>query len=228
MGEHLSVKQWDEADRPREKLAAQGAENLSSAELLAILIGSGSTKESAVALTRRILGDCKNSLRQLGRMSIEELCRYNGVGEAKAITILAACELARRRSEEPAEMKPKMGCARDIYDYFRPLEDKPTEEFHVMLLNQNMRLLTSVCIGRGGITSTAVDVRIILREALVQKAPNIAVCHNHPSGNTKPSRHDDALTEKIRKAAEMMDICLVDHIIIGDGVYYSYHEEGKL
>ena len=229
MVKHLSVKQWDEADRPREKLAAQGAENLSSAELLAILIGSGSTKESAVALTRRILGDCKNSLRQLGRMSIEELCRYNGVGEAKAITILAACEFARRRAEEPAELKPRMSCAQDIFDYFRPrLEDKPTEEFHVMLLNQNMRLLTSACIGRGGITSTAVDVRLILREALMQKAPNIAVCHNHPSGNTKPSRHDDALTDKIRKAAEVMDINLVDHIIIGDGIYYSYQEEGKL
>lgn len=225
----LTLKQWDESDRPREKLEAQGAESLTLAELLAILIGSGSTKESAVELMRRVLGDCDNSIRQLGRMSVEALCSYKGFGKAKAITILAACELARRRAAEGADERQKMGSARDIFDYYRPrLEDKPTEEFHVMLLNQNLCLLKSVCIARGGITSTIVDVRLILREALLQHVPNIAVCHNHPSGSIRPSRHDDVLTEKISKAAELMDIRLIDHVIVGDGCYYSYQEEGKL
>ncbi|MBR1713143.1 MAG: DNA repair protein RadC [Alloprevotella sp.] len=228
MEERLTVKQWDEADRPREKLMVQGAEALTPAELLAILIGSGSTRESAVALMRRVLNDCEGSLKRLGKMDIEELCRYNGIGEAKAITILAACELGRRRAAEPADERPRMDSPARIYDHFRRLEDADREEFHVMLMNQNLRLIGTACIGKGGLTATAADVRLVLREALLQKAPHIAVCHNHPSGNPHPSSLDNQLTEKIRRAAEVMDIRLVDHIIVGDGTYYSYQEQGKL
>ncbi|MBR1652859.1 MAG: DNA repair protein RadC [Alloprevotella sp.] len=229
MEEKLTVKHWDEADRPREKLTALGAEALSSAELLAILIGSGSTEESAVSLMRHVLADCGGSLRRLGRMTTEELCCYKGIGEAKAVTLLAACELGRRRAKEQGEGRPKLGNAEAIYQLMRSrLEDKPTEEFHVVLLNQNLRFMDSVCISRGGLTSTVADVRLILREALLRKAPNIAVLHNHPSGNPQPSRTDDALTEKLRNAAEIMDIHLVDHIVVGEDTYYSYNETGKL
>lgn len=229
MREHLSVKQWDEADRPREKMASQGAEALSSTELLAILIGSGSSEETAVSLMRRILGECQGSLRQLGRMTVDELCRYKGIGEAKAITILAACELGRRRGKEESTDHARLDCARAIYNEVRSrMEDKPTEEFHVVLMNQNLRHIDTVCVSRGGITATVADVRLILREALLRKSPNIAVCHNHPSGNPRPSALDDRLTEKIRKAAEVMDIRLIDHVIVGDNRYYSYNEEGKL
>ncbi len=225
---HLSVKQWAEADRPREKFIALGGEALSSAELLAILIGSGTTRESAVALMRRVLADCHGSLRRLGRMTIDQLKTYNGVGEAKAVTILAACELARRRADEPADRPPKMQSAADIYDVFRRLEDKPTEEFHVLLLSQSLRLIDKVCIARGGLTATTVDIRLVLREALLRNAPCMAVCHNHPSGTVRPSQADDALTQRIRAAAQTMDIRLIDHVIVGDNAYYSYQEQGKL
>ncbi len=217
----LSLKDLNEADRPREKLASLGAEALSSAELMAILIGSGSDEETAVGLSQRILADCHDSLRRMGEMSIQELCEYKGIGPAKAITILASCELGRGR--------PRMNSAQEIYKHTRSLlEGKPTEEFWVVLMNQNLRLLDTVCISKGGITSTVADVRLILREALLRKAPNIAVLHNHPSGNPKPSRIDDALTERIRAAADTMDIKLIDHIVVGDNEYYSYQESGKL
>lgn len=229
MDEKLTVKQWDEADRPREKMASLGAEALSSAELLAILIGSGSTEESAVSLMRRILADCNGSLQRLGEMSVQELCEYKGIGPAKAITILASCELGRRRAQEKLRERRQMSSAQDIYDSTRHLlEDKPTEEFWVVLMNQNLRLLDTVCVSKGGITSTIADVRIILREALIRKAPNIAVLHNHPSGNPHPSGIDDKLTEKIRNAAATMDIRLTDHIIVGNNTYFSYQESGKL
>ena len=229
MDEKLTVKQWDEADRPREKMASLGAEALSSAELLAILIGSGSTEECAVSLMRRILADCNGSLQRLGEMSVQELCEYKGIGPAKAITILASCELGRRRANESAAGRPRMNSAQEIYKHTRSLlEGKPTEEFWVVLMNQNLRLLDTVCISKGGITSTVADVRLILREALLRKAPNIAVLHNHPSGNPKPSRIDDALTERIHAAADTMDIKLIDHIVVGDNEYYSYQESGKL
>lgn len=224
----LNINEWMPDSRPREKFELHGPQALTSAELLAILIGSGSPRETAVGLMDRILSDRGGSLRSLGRMEIDELCRYNGVGKAKAITILAACELGRRRAEEPAEERPQIRDSRSIYDEFRRLEDSSVEEFHVLLLNQNLRSLGTVRISLGGITSTAVDVRLILREAILRRATAIAVCHNHPSGNPQPSREDDRLTERIGTACKTLDLRFVDHIIVGDGRYYSYNDQGRL
>ncbi|MBR1502750.1 MAG: DNA repair protein RadC [Prevotella sp.] len=226
--EKLSINQWAEEDRPREKMAAQGAECLSNAELLAILIGSGSTKESAVELMKRLLSDCKNNLNTLGKMTIHELCQYNGIGEAKAITILAACELGKRRQmENPAE-RPDLGTATRIYNYMHPvMQDLDVEEFWILLLNQHYRLIKKVRISHGGITETAVDIRIIIREAVMVNCTILAVCHNHPSGNLSPSRQDEELTKSIKRACELMRIHFLDHVIITDGLYYSFHEQGK-
>lgn len=225
----MTVREWDEKDRPREKMMERGAAALSPAELLAILIGSGSTQESAVALMQRLMRDCKGSLRRLSRLSEGDLCQYNGIGPAKAITILAACELGRRRAEEPKEQRQRFSSAQVIYDYFRPrMEDLQTEEFRVLLLDQGLRLISDAVISRGGLTATIVDVRLILREALLAQAPVIALCHNHPSGNVHPSTQDDNITRKVQKAAGEMDIRLIDHIIVGDKAYYSYQEQGVL
>ena len=225
----LHINQWAEEDRPREKLRDLGAESLSDSELLAILIGSGSTKESAVELMKRVLNDCGNNLNTLGKKSIRELCEYNGIGEAKAITILAACELGKRRQREKAEERKQMSTAADIYEYMHTrMQDLDVEEAWVLLMNQNFRLIKDVRISHGGITETAVDLRIIMREAILANATIIALCHNHPSNNPRPSKDDDRLTERVQKACETMRIHLLDHIIVCDGVYYSYHEQGRL
>jgi DNA repair protein RadC len=226
--EKLNINQWAEEDRPREKMEAQGAESLTNAELLAILIGSGSTKESAVELMKRLLSDCKNNLNTLGKMTIHELCLYNGIGKAKAISILAACELGKRRQmENPAE-RPDLGTATRIYNHMHPImQDLDVEEFWILLLNQHYRLIKKVRISHGGITETAVDIRIIIREAVMVNCTILAVCHNHPSGNLSPSRQDEELTKSIKRACELMHIYFLDHIIVTDGLYYSFHEQGK-
>jgi DNA repair protein RadC len=225
--EKLTINNWAEEDLPREKMASLGAEALSNAELLAILIGSGSTKESAVDLMKRVLADSKNNLNTLGKMSIHELCQYNGIGEAKAITILAACELGKRRQMESPEERPDLGTATRLYNYMHPImQDLDVEEFWVLLLNQHYRLIKKVRISHGGITETAVDIRIIMKEAVLANTTILAVCHNHPSGNLKPSRQDDELTKSIKRACELMHIHFLDHVIITDGQYYSYHESG--
>jgi DNA repair protein RadC len=225
--EKLTINNWAEEYRPREKMASLGAEALSNAELLAILIGSGSTKESAVDLMKRVLADSKNNLNTLGKMSIHELCQYNGIGEAKAITILAACELGKRRQMESPEERPDLGTATRLYNYMHPImQDLDVEEFWVLLLNQHYRLIKKVRISHGGITETAVDIRIIMKEAVLANTTILAVCHNHPSGNLKPSRQDDELTKSIKRACKLMHIHFLDHVIITDGQYYSYHESG--
>ena len=225
----LSINQWSEEDRPREKMMNLGAEALSDAELLAILIGSGSTKESAVDLMKRVLNDCKNNLNTLGKMSVHELCQYNGIGEAKAITILAACELGKRRQLEKAQERKHIDSATAIYELMHPvMQDLSTEEAWILLMNQNYKLIKQVRISRGGISETAVDVRIILKEALLCNATVVALCHNHPSNNARPSKDDDRLTERVKKACDIMRIYLLDHVIITDGNYYSYREEGRL
>ena len=225
--EKLTINNWAEEDRPREKMASLGAEALSNAELLAILIGSGSTKESAVDLMKRVLADSKNNLNTLGKMSIHELCQYNGIGEAKAITILAACELGKRRQMESPEERPDLGTATRLYNYMHPImQDLDVEEFWVLLMNQHYRLIKKVRISHGGITETAVDIRIIMKKAVLANTTILAVCHNHPSGNLKPSRQDDELTKSIKRACELMHIHFLDHVIITDGQYYSYHESG--
>ena len=226
--EKLTINNWAEEDRPREKMASLGAEALSNAELLAILIGSGSTKESAVDLMKRVLADSKNNLNTLGKMSIHELCQYNGIGEAKAITILAACELGKRRQMESPEERPDLGTATRLYNYMHPImQDLDVEEFWVLLLNQHYRLIKKVRISHGGITETAVDIRIIMKEAVLANTTILAVCHNHPSGNLSPSKADEALTRSISRACEVMNIHFLDHVIVTDGQYYSFHEQGK-
>ena len=225
----LNINQWAEEDRPREKLERLGTQALSDAELLAILIGSGSPQEDAVSLMKHILNDCNNNLNTLGKLTIHDLCRYSGVGPAKAITILAACELGKRRQMEKAEERPDLGTATFIYNHMHPvLQDSDVEEFWVLLMNQNHRLIKKLCISRGGITEVAVDIRIIMREAVLVNATIIAVCHNHPSGSLRPSKPDDDLTFSLLKASQLMRIKLLDHVIVTDGNYYSYHEEGRI
>ena len=207
--EKLNIKQWAEEDRPREKMVKLGTEALSDAELLAILIGNGSAKEDAVSLMKRILADCKNNLNTLGKMTIQDLCRYNGIGEAKAISILAA--------------------ATRIYNHMHPvMQDLDVEEFWVLLMNQHYRLIKKVKISHGGITETAVDIRIIIKEAVLANATILAVCHNHPSGGIIPSKQDDNLTNQIHQACQLMRIHFMDHVIVTDGLYYSYHESGRV
>lgn len=228
MSEKLNINQWAENDRPRERMERLGPSALSDAELLAILVGSGSTKEDAVSLMKRILADCNNNLNTLGKLSIQDLCKYTGVGPAKAITILAACELGKRRQQEQPEERPDLGTATRIYNHMHPLmQDMDTEEFWALFMNQHYRLIKKVCISRGGITETAVDIRIIMREAVLANTTILAVCHNHPSGNLSPSMQDDELTRNIRNACKLMRIHFLDHVIVTDGHYYSYHEEGK-
>ena len=226
--EKLNIKQWAEEDRPREKMVKLGTEALSDAELLAILIGKGSAKEDAVSLMKRILADYKNNLNTLGKQSVHELCQYNGIGEAKAITILAACELGKRRQMERPEERPDLGTATRIYNHMHPvMQDLDVEEFWVLLMNQHYRLIKKLRISHGGITETAADIRIIIKEAVLANATILAVCHNHPSGNLSPSSQDDHLTKDIKRACELMRIHFLDHVIITDGQYYSYHESGR-
>ena len=225
----LRITDWSEADRPREKLRDKGAETLSDAELLAILIGSGSTKESAVALMQRILSACDNNLNTLGKMSLHELMQYNGIGEAKAITIIAACELGKRRQAAKAAERSDMGSAQAVYEYMHPkMQDLDTEEAWVLLMNQRFRLIKAVRLSHGGLTETAVDVRVILREALLANATTLTLIHNHPSGNARPSGDDDRITHKLKTACETMRLYLIDHLIVTDGRYYSYAEEGRI
>jgi len=224
----LKISQWAEDDQPREKLRDKGPQALSNAELLAILIGSGRPGVSAVELMQEVLNDCKNNLNTLGKMTIRQLMSYNGIGEAKAITILAACELGKRRQKETPEERPKLDTATKIYNEMHPLmQDLDIEEFWVLLLNQNYRLIKKVRISQGGIAETSVDIRIIFREAVLANATIIAVCHNHPSGGLTPSHADNELTRSIQRACELMHIHFMDHVIITDGLYYSYHEHGK-
>lgn len=225
----FAITNWAEEDRPREKLMARGAAVLSNSELLAILIGSGTPKESAVALMQHILKDCNNNLNTLGKMSLHELMQYKGIGEAKAITIIAACELGKRRQATNAAERPDMGSAQAVYDYMHPkMQDLDTEEAWVLLMNQRFRLIKAVRLSHGGLSETAVDVRVILREALLCNATVLTLVHNHPSGNARPSGDDDRITHKLKQAAEVMRIYMVDHIIMTDGKYYSYAEEGKI
>lgn len=229
MTDKLNINQWAEEDRPREKLMRLGAEALSNAELLAILIGSGSTKETAVELMKRVLNECKNNLNTLGKRTIRDLCQFNGIGEAKAITILAACELGKRRQAEKAEERKKLDAATAIYEYMHPkMQDLDTEEAWILLMNQNYKLIDAKRISHGGITETAVDIRIIIREALLHNATVVAFCHNHPSNNLRPSNDDNRLTQRIKSACETMRLYFLDHLIITDGAYYSYREQGKL
>lgn len=223
-----AIHEWATGDRPREKFMNEGAEALSAAELLAILVGSGNDREDAVSLMERLLSDCRGSLKRLGKRTLEELCAYRGIGPAKAVTILAACEIGARRHSEEVDTE-QFDASEKLYAFFyEKLRDTPVEEAHVLLLNQNLRFIRSVCVSRGGIDTATVDVRIVLREALVSNAVHVAFCHNHPSGNPHPSHADDRLTEELRRACDLLTLRFIDHIILADGCYYSYADHGRL
>ena len=229
MSEKLNINQWAEEDRPREKMARLGPQALSDAELLAILVGSGSPNEDAVSLMKRILNDCNKNLNTLGKMTISKLMDYKGVGEAKAITILAACELGKRRQQETPEERPNLSTATLVYRHMHPvMQDMDTEEFWALYLNQNLRLIKKTCIAHGGISEVSVDVRIVMREAVLCNATVIIACHNHPSGSLTPSKSDDNLTQSLKNACNIMRLRFLDHVIITDGNYFSYNESGKL
>ena len=225
----LTIPQWSEADRPREKMMQKGAEALSDAELLGILIGSGNTEESAVALMQRILAAAGNDLNTLGKWEVRDFARFKGMGPAKSITVMAALELGKRRKLQERQERAVIRSSQDIYELFHPLLcDLPTEEFWVLLLNQAARVIDKVRISRGGIDQTTADVRAILREALLQRATQLVLVHNHPSGNVQPSAEDRRLTQQVQQAARVMNIRVLDHLVVTDGRYYSFNDEGAL
>ena len=224
-----TIKNWAPEDRPRERLLANGADTLSKAELLAILIGSGTPGKSAVDIMRTVLADYGDSLMSLGKASVQELTRYDGIGEAKAVTIIAACQLANQRLKEGLPKRLRIKDSLDAVDYFRPkMQDLDVEECHLLLLDQGMGVKGSVLLSRGGIASTSVDVRCLLRHAILGQAVAVVLCHNHPSGRTQPSRDDDNLTKKADEACRAVGIRFVDHVIFAGNDYYSYQENGKL
>lgn len=225
----LNINQWAEEDRPREKMMQKGAEALSDAELLAILIGSGNTEESAVALMQRVLAAAGNDLNQLGKWEVHDFSRFKGFGPAKSITIMAALELGKRRKLQERPERAVVRSSKDIYEIFHPLLcDLAHEEFWVLLMNRAAKVIDKARISRGGIDQTTADVRSILREALLQRATQIALIHNHPSGNPRPSNDDQRLTQLVQKGAQTMNIGLTDHVIVTDGKYYSFNDEGLL
>lgn len=230
MQEHkYSIKHWAKDDRPREKLLLNGAENLSNSELLAILIHNGSREKSAVDLAKEVLKLGKDNLSELGRLSIKDLMKIKGIGEAKAITIAAALELGRRRQTANPLQKTIISTSRDIADYLQArLKDYRHEVFAVLFLNRANKINHFEIISEGGITGTVADPRVILRKALEEDAVNIILCHNHPSGSLKPSRADEQLTTKIKDAARLLDIAVIDHIIVSETGYYSFADEGIL
>ncbi len=225
----LSIKEWPEDERPREKVLRCGVSTLSKSELLALLIGSGSPDESAVELMKKVLASCGDSIAELAKLSVDDLCTFKGIGTAKAITILAACELWKRRQSDEQSETIRITSSADIYKYFYPLMcDLTVEESYVLLLNNRNCVIDKVKIGTGGLTSTVVDIRIVLREALLKRATGIALCHNHPSGSLRPSSEDDRLTQNLASASKVMNIRFLDHIIFTDGKYYSYSDENRL
>ncbi|MCC8408681.1 DNA repair protein RadC [Mucilaginibacter sp. UR6-1] len=226
---HISIKAWAEEDRPREKLSGQGRRSLTDAELIAILIGSGSRDESAVELSKRILHHYENDLNKLGKASISELCRFKGVGEAKAISIIAALEVGRRRNETESKPPEEVKGSQDVFKLMRRhLMDLNHEEFWIVLLSQSSKVLSKELVSRGGISGTVADPKIIFYMALQQQASAIVLIHNHPSGNLKPSQMDIDLTKKVVNAGRMLDINVLDHLIITDKGYFSFADEDLL
>jgi DNA repair protein RadC len=224
-----SIKQWAKDDRPREKLLSKGAENLSNSELLAILIHNGTKEKTAVDLGKEILKLGKDNLNELGKLSVKELMKIKGIGEAKAISITAALELGRRRQATASLEKSVVGSSNDIAAYLRTaLKDYRHEVFAVIFLNRANKINHFEIVSAGGITGTVADPRVILKKALEENAVSIILCHNHPSGSLKPSRADEELTTKIKEAAKYFDIKVIDHIIVSEDGYYSFADEGIL
>lgn len=218
-----SIKYWSVDDRPREKLMDKGTEALSDSELLAILLGSGNKTQSAVELARDILKSCQNNLNILGKKNYCDLMDFRGVGEAKAVSVVAALELGKRRKTQDVLQQKKIVSSKDVYNFFQPiLGDLPHEEFRVLYLNRANNIIDDLKVSQGGTTGTVMDVKIILKTAIAKFAQGLIIAHNHPSGNTKPSESDILITQKLKKAADLLDINLLDHIIIADNEYFSF------
>jgi DNA repair protein RadC len=226
---HISLKAFAEDDRPREKLVATGRHALSDAELLAIILGSGSKNETAVDLARRMLSDYNNNINELAKAGVNELKKYKGVGLAKAVNVAAAFEIGRRRNDSPAMERAKITSSAIAYQIFkRRLSDLPHEEFWVLLLNRANQVVREEYLSKGGISGTVVDIRLICRSAIEHSASGVVIGHNHPSGQVLPSEQDKSITRKLLEALKLLEIALLDHIIVGDQKYYSFSDEGQL
>lgn len=225
----FSIKNWSQDDQPREKLRDKGKATLSDAELVAILIGSGNRNESAVELCKRILASTNNNLSALGKLTIKQLTEFKGIGEAKAITIIAALELGRRRRGEEALQRQKIESSQSVFELMQPvIGDLAHEEFWVIYLNNSNKVLQKNQLSKGGITGTLVDVRLALKTALEVGAVGVILAHNHPSGTLKPSEADKQITQKIKNAGDSLDVKVLDHLIITENAYFSFADEGIL
>lgn len=225
----ISIKQWAEEDRPREKLLLKGRAALSEAELIGILLGSGTPSVSAVDLAKQILASVDNNLNALARLSVKDLMKFNGIGEAKAITIVSALELGRRRKEDEFLKKPFVRSSKEAYEVLRgDLTDLEHEEFWILLLKRNNELIRKVSVSSGGITGTVADIRMIFKHAIDSLASSIILAHNHPSGNLQPSSVDERLTKQIVAAGRIMDISVNDHLIITDAGYFSFADDHRM
>ena len=226
---HISIKNWSEGDKPREKLMLKGRSVLSDAELVAILIGSGSREESAVGLSKRILAKAENNLSQLGKLSVKDLMKFKGIGEAKAVSIAAALELGRRRGSTDALQRKRISSASDAFDIMQPLiGDLDHEEFWIIFVNNSNKVLRKEQISKGGLTGTLVDVRTVMKTALELSAVGMILAHNHPSGTLRPSQADKQLTTKLKTAAQSLDMQVLDHIIVTEKAYFSFADEAIL
>jgi DNA repair protein RadC len=229
LDKHLSIKELSEDDRPREKLLSLGKQNLSDAELLAIILGSGNKTQTAVQLAQYMLSQNKNNINELAKLNVNELKKFKGVGTVKAINIAATFELGRRRNDSSSDQKISIQSSKDAYQFFHArLTDLPHEEFWILILNVRKQLIKYEFIGKGGINGVLVDVRLICKSAIENNASAIVIAHNHPSGNLSPSKEDKTITEKIKQALFVFDIVLIDHLIIGDRNYFSFADEGIL
>lgn len=227
--EKLTIKSWALDDRPREKLISKGKNALSDAELMAILIGSGSRDESAVDLSKRILNSVNRNINELAKLSIENLIQFKGIGEAKAIAIITALELGKRRQLETALEQPKITSSKAVFNVMQPIiGDLRHEEFWVLFLNNSNKVLAKHQVSKGGLTATVVDVRLLFKRALELASVAMIICHNHPSGKLTPSEADKQLTQKIKNAGLTLDIKLLDHLIITEKDYFSFADEGQL
>ncbi len=225
--QNLTIKQWALEDRPREKLLDKGISSLTDAELLAILIGSGTKNETALDVAKRILGNVNQNLNELGKKSVHDLKKIKGIGEARAIGIISAMELGRRRKLSDIREKNQIKSSADIYNIFNPvLGELPHEEFWVIYMNRSNKIIDKQKISQGGVSGTVIDVKIILKNALEKLASSIILCHNHPSGNIQPSEADKKMTTKLTEAAKLLDIQVLDHIIVTENTYFSFADEG--
>ncbi len=226
---HTPIKKWAEEDRPREKLQLHGRQTLSNSELLAILISTGTKSKSAIDLSREILKKCDNNLNELAKLSVNDLVKIDGIGNAKAITIVSAIELGGRRQVETVKQKKYIGHSRDIYELFKPrIADLGYEEFWVLLLNRGLKVIGEKMVSEGGASSTTVDAKKVFKIAIDEGAVSIALAHNHPSGEIKPSQEDINLTNKLSQAGKLLDINVIDHIIVTQKTYYSFADEQKI